>query len=57
MNTTTTQKKVSRSEQVNLIDLFYYLLSKWYWFLLSVAVALGVASYLYARAPLCTKAA
>lgn len=43
--------KTSRSEQVNLIDLFYYLLSKWYWFLLSIAVALGVASYLYARTP------
>ena len=51
MNTTTSQKKVARSEQVNLIDLFYYLIGNWYWFVLSVLVALGVASWLYAKTP------
>ena len=49
--TTTTPKKATRNEQVNLVDLFYYLAGKWYWFLLSVTIALGVAYYMYAKTP------
>lgn len=51
MNTTTSQKKVTRNEQVNLVDLFYYLTGNWYWFVLSVLVSLGVASWFYAKTP------
>ena len=25
-------RKVTRNEQVNLVDLFYYLIGNWYWF-------------------------
>ncbi len=46
-----TVKKVTRNEQVNLVDIFYYLLSNWYWFVLCVMIALGVAYYRYARMP------
>jgi capsular exopolysaccharide synthesis family protein len=44
-------RKVTRNEQVNLIDIFYYLLSNWYWFVLCVIISLGVAYYRYARMP------
>ena len=47
----TTPRKVTRNEQVNLVDLFYYLIGNWHWFLLCVIVALGVAYYRYARMP------
>ena len=44
-------KKVTRNEQVNLVDLFYYLLNNWIWFALCVLIALGIAYYRYARMP------
>ena len=47
----TTPRKVTRNEQVNLIDLFYYLIGNWYWFLLCILVALGIAFYHYSRMP------
>lgn len=37
---------------INLVDLFVYLLSKWKWFVLSVAVFGGLAWYHYAKSPL-----
>ena len=47
-----TPKKVTRNEQVNLVDIFLYLVSNWVWFLLCIAVALGVAHVRYARMPM-----
>ena len=47
----TAPRKVTRNEQVNLVDLFYYLVGNWYWFLLCVLLALGIAYYRYARMP------
>nr|MCR5351568.1 hypothetical protein [Bacteroidales bacterium] len=46
-----TAKKVTRNEQVNLIDLFYYLFGNWYWFLIAVILSLAVAYYRYSRMP------
>ena len=42
-------KKVTRNEQVNLVDLFYYLLNNWIWFVICVIICLGIAYYRYAR--------
>ena len=42
-------KKVSRNEQVNLVDLFYYLINNWIWFVVSIIVCLGIAYLKYAR--------
>ena len=47
----TTPRKVTRNEQVNVVDLFYYLLGNWHWFLLCVLIALGIAYYRYSRTP------
>ena len=44
-------RKVTRNEQVNLVDLFYYLIGNWYWFLFFVLVSLTVAYARYARMP------
>ena len=46
-----TAKKVTRNEQVNLVDLFYYLIGNWYWFLLAILASLVVAYVRYARMP------
>ena len=45
-------KEKSTSTQVNLIDLFFYLLAKWYWFALAILVCVGYAYYHYAKTPL-----
>ena len=45
-------KKVTRNEQVNLIDIFYYLLANWTWFVVCMILALGIGYLLYARRPL-----
>lgn len=37
---------------INLLDLFFYLLSKWPWFVLSILICGGYAWYKYASAPL-----
>ena len=42
-------RKVTRNEQVNLVDLFYYLLGNWYWFVITIGICLAVAYYRYAR--------
>ena len=47
----TAPKKVTRNEQVNLIDIIYYLLGNWYWFLLCILICLVVAYIIYARTP------
>lgn len=48
----TNHSSVNKSEQaINLLDLFFYLSSKWKWFLLSVLVCGGIAWYQYASAP------
>ncbi|MBO6237735.1 MAG: hypothetical protein J6N50_02985, partial [Bacteroidales bacterium] len=46
------QQKKSHNEQINLVDLFFFLLSHWYWFLICIAIALGYAYYRYAKSPL-----
>jgi capsular exopolysaccharide synthesis family protein len=38
--------------QVNLIDLFFYLLGKWYWFVACIVFFVGFAYYRYAKTPL-----
>ena len=45
-------KTSSNGGQVNLIDLFFYLLSYWYWFVLCAGLAVGYAWYRYAKSPL-----
>ena len=44
-------RKVTRNEQVNLVDLFYYLVGNWYWFLIFILASLTVAYFRYARMP------
>ncbi len=44
-------KRITRNEQVNLVDIFYYLLNNWIWFAVCILIALGVAYYRYARMP------
>ena len=39
------------NNRVNLVDLFLYFLSHWYWFVLCVAIAGGYAYYKYAQTP------
>ena len=34
---------------VNLVDLFFYLLSYWYWFVLCILICCGLAYYKYAK--------
>lgn len=38
--------------QVNLLDLFFYLFSHWYWFILCVAVCGGYSYYRYSKTPM-----
>ena len=42
-------RKVTRNEQVNLIDIIYYLIGNWYWFILCILVCLGVTYFRYSR--------
>ena len=37
--------------QVNLVDIFLYLLSYWYWFILCIGIAVGYTYYKYAKTP------
>ena len=41
--------KVTRNEQVNLIDIVLYLLSNWMWFVLCILICLAVAYYRYSK--------
>lgn len=45
------QNKSTNDQGINIADLFYYLLSKWRWFLLSVIVFGVLAWYRYATSP------
>ena len=44
-------KNKQNKDQVNLVDLFFYLLNHWYWFLLCILLAVGFAYYKYAKTP------
>ena len=43
-----TQKKQNAS-QVNLIDIFFYLLNHWYWFVICIVIAMGYAYWKYSQ--------
>ena len=45
------QNNSNNTASVNLVDLFLYLLSHWYWFVLCVALCGGYAYYKYAKMP------
>ena len=45
------QNKLNPEQGVNIADLFYYLLSKWKWFVVSVIVFGTIGWYRYATAP------
>ena len=42
-------RKVTRNEQVNLIDVIYYLIGNWYWFVLCIILSLIIAYARYSR--------
>ena len=44
-------KNTNNNSHINLVDLFLYLLSHWYWFLLCVLLCCGYAYYRYAQKP------
>ena len=44
-------KKKSDSSSVNLLDLFWYLLGYWYWFVLCVLLVVGYQYYRYLKTP------
>ncbi|MBO7622685.1 MAG: chromosome partitioning protein ParA, partial [Bacteroidales bacterium] len=39
------------SGQINLVDIFFYLLNHWYWFVLCIGLAVAFTSYRYAKTP------
>ena len=41
----------NNNQGINLVDIFFYLLSKWKWFVLSVLIFGGLAWYIYAKTP------
>ena len=43
--------KKNDSSSVNLLDLFYYLLGYWYWFVLCVLLVAGYQYYRYEKTP------
>ena len=45
-------KATDKKEQgINILDLFFYLLSKWPWFMLAIIVGGGLAYLKYAHTP------
>ena len=42
-------RKVTRNEQVNLIDIIYYLIGNWYWFIICILICLAITYFRYAR--------
>ena len=40
-----------QSNQVNIVDIFLYLLRHWYWFIICAAIAIGYAYYKYTQLP------
>ena len=49
-------KNTKKEEGINLVDLFFYLLSYWYWFVLGVLICGGFAAYRYATSTLVYRA-
>ena len=47
-----TNNSMKNEQNINLIDLLAYFVSKWKWFLVSILICGGFAWYNYARAPL-----
>ena len=45
------EDKRNQENSVNLVDLFFYLLSYWYWFVLCILLCAGLAYYKYAKTP------
>ena len=43
--------KNNNNSSINLVDLFFYLLSHWYWFLLCILICCGYAYWRYAKTP------
>ena len=41
--------KVTRNEQVNILDVFLYLASNWFWFALAVVISLAIGYYRYSK--------
>ncbi len=41
----------NNNTQVNIVDIFFYLLRNWYWFLLCIGIAVGYAYYKYTQLP------
>ena len=41
--------KENNKNTINLLDLFWYLLSNWYWFLICIAICTGLVYYKYAK--------
>lgn len=39
--------RANNKNSVNIVDLFFYLLSNWYWFAISLVICVGVAYYNY----------
>ena len=40
-----------KSNQINLIDILFYILRNWYWFVLCAGIAVGYAYYKYTQSP------
>ena len=49
MQTANKTEKKSTSSSINLVDIFHYLLSYWYWFVLCIALCVGYAYYKYSK--------
>ena len=45
-------KNPNSGQEVSVLDLLFYLLSKWKWFVLSIIVFGGLAWYKYASTPM-----
>ena len=43
------QTRKQNTSQVNLIDIFFYLLNHWYWFVICIVIAMGYAYWKYSK--------
>ena len=46
-----TDKKAKNESSINLLDVFFYILSYWYLFVIAIVICVGVQMYRYAKAP------
>ena len=46
-----TYNKNNKDNTVNLLDLFFYLLGYWFWFVLCVVICVGYQYYKYSKTP------